>query len=243
MLTPAKVSLSSRGSDISGQQAAWHLSALPNLCGSVFLAQPWCCSLPLRKARDSDLSSLVQNIPQNKPNTPVSCMGTTWGTLPADLLYQKQRGGSWKLFLWQLSVSAALLCYLQAISNLQVGRFSPCNYLLLAACCYFLVSPAEGSQRAGCAWEALHTLLESAELCGALGQHRELAPSVWTWRTVQPVWRPPCTGRGFLPGKPYYFIRPVSQLLMLRPELTMTLHFQFSFFYSFLYYFCGPDHV
>ena len=39
-----------------------------------------------------------------------------------------------ELFLWQLSVSAAFTCYLQATANLQFGQFLPCNYLLLASC-------------------------------------------------------------------------------------------------------------
>lgn len=42
----------------------------------------------------------------------------------------------WQLedFLRQLSVCAALTCYLQAIANLHFGQLSPCNYLLLASC-------------------------------------------------------------------------------------------------------------
>lgn len=79
----------------------------------------------------------------------------------------------WQLevFLWQLSVSAAFTCYLQAIPNLQFGQFLPCNYLLLASC--IVISWCHLGREVntlGCAWEALHTLHEPAELCRVLGQ-------------------------------------------------------------------------
>lgn len=106
--------------------------------------------------------------------------------------------------------------------------------------CYFLVSSGEGSERGGCAWEALHTLHESAELCRVLGQRWLVIGILHTnLENCLTSLRGPVNKEGhFICSKPHYLISPVSQLLVFRTGLIMTLPFQFSAFYSFLYYRC-----
>lgn len=108
-------------------------------------------------------------------------------------------------------------------------------------CCYFLFSSEEGSKHAGCAWEALHTLMSLLNLAGYWGSATNWHPQHKPGELLNQSGGPRMLRKAFCSNKPHYLTCPFSQLLMLRTELVMTFHVHISFSYSLLYYIF--DHI